>query len=102
MARRWPGCGEFGISRKTGYKLYDRYKECGTHGLTDRARTPYRYANRLPPAIERESLRLERQFPSWGAPKLRERLRRRRCYRAEGTALSRPSHPNDLWRYSTS
>ncbi len=23
-------CLEFGISRKTGYKLYQRYKECGS------------------------------------------------------------------------
>lgn len=22
-------CREFGISRKTGYKIYNRYKECG-------------------------------------------------------------------------
>ncbi len=31
-----PLCAEFGISRKTGYKLYDRYKNCGAEGLTDR------------------------------------------------------------------
>ena len=35
-------CREFGISRVTGYKVYERYKECGLEGLTDRARTPYR------------------------------------------------------------
>ena len=39
---------EFGISRKTGYKIYDRYKECGLVGLTDRLRRPYRYGNQLP------------------------------------------------------
>src|SRR5262245_63857007 len=31
-------CAEFGISRKTGYKIYDRYKDCGLQGLTDRSR----------------------------------------------------------------
>lgn len=31
-------CREFGISRVTGYKIYERYKECGREGLTDRAR----------------------------------------------------------------
>ena len=31
-------CEEFGISRKTGYKIYQRYKEIGTKGLTDRSR----------------------------------------------------------------
>ena len=45
-------CREFGISRVTGYKIYDRYKECGLEGLTDRARTPYRYANKLPAQLE--------------------------------------------------
>ena len=24
---------EFGISRKIGYKIFDRYKECGVHSL---------------------------------------------------------------------
>ena len=41
-------CAEFGISRKTGYKIYDRYKDYGVHGLTDRSRRPYRHANQLP------------------------------------------------------
>lgn len=45
-------CEEFGISRKTGYKIYDRYKDCGVQGLTDRSRRPYRQANQLPAAIE--------------------------------------------------
>src|ERR1700681_3171255 len=48
-------CREFGISRVTGYKVYDRYKECGLEGLTDRARTPYRYANRLRSSWKRPS-----------------------------------------------
>ena len=28
-----PLCAEFGISRKTGYKIFDRYKDCGVAGL---------------------------------------------------------------------
>ena len=28
-----PLCAEFGISRKTGYKIYDRYKDCGVRGV---------------------------------------------------------------------
>jgi putative transposase len=44
VARRLAGeamadlCREFGISRKTGYKIFDRYQECGVEGLTDRSR----------------------------------------------------------------
>jgi hypothetical protein len=41
-------CREFDISRKTGYKIFARYKDCGVEGLTDRSRRPYRHANRLP------------------------------------------------------
>ncbi len=54
VARRLAGeamtelCREFGISRKTGYKIFDRYQETGLQGLTDRSRRPYRYANQLP------------------------------------------------------
>ena len=41
-----PLCREFGISRVTGYKLLDRYKECGLDALNDRSRRPYRHANK--------------------------------------------------------
>ena len=34
-------CREFDISRKTGYKLFSRYKDCGLEGLTDRSRRPH-------------------------------------------------------------
>ena len=113
-------CREFGISRKTGYKIYARYKDCGLDGLTDRSRRPYRHANQLPMQIEALIVQRKKEYPRWGAPKIRERLRRRypgvscpaistvhavldrhglvtrrkRCrYRAEGTALSRPQWP---------
>src|SRR5246500_3048565 len=66
VARRLAGepmaelCREFGISRKTGYKIFDRYQECGVHGLTDRSRRPYRYANQLPFQVENYLLNVKR------------------------------------------
>src|ERR671920_1459149 len=72
-----PLCQEFGISRKTGYKIFDRYQDCGIRGLTDRSRRPYRHANQLPLVVETRIVALKREFPSWGAPKIRERLRRK-------------------------
>lgn len=117
-------CREFGISRKTGYKFWDRYKDTGLHGLTDRARRPIRYANQLPMQIRSEILRIKHDKPSWGAPKIREILRRKypevktpakstihcildrhglvkrrknRRYKPQGTTLSMQSNPNDLW-----
>jgi putative transposase len=117
-------CREFDISRKTGYKIFSRYKDCGLEGLTDRSRRPYRQGCQLPFQIENLILQLKREYPSWGAPKIREKIRRkhseiqlpaistvhavldrhglvsrprRRRYKAEGTALSRPLQPNELW-----
>ena len=117
-------CREFGVSRKTGYKIFERYKDCGLDGLTDRSRRPYRHANQLPMQVEKLIVQLKQEYPRWGAPKIRERLRRRypavvcpaistvhavldrhglvtrrrrRRYKAEGTALSRPATPNELW-----
>ncbi len=58
-------CREFGIFRKTGYKIFERYEECGLEGLSDRTRRPFRYANQLPEQVEatitarRQSARLE-------------------------------------------
>jgi putative transposase len=119
-----PLCAEFGISRKTGYKIFDRYKDCGLRAFTDRSRRPYRQANRLPPQLEATIVRLKREYPSWGAPKIREKLRRqstaphlpaistvhavldrhglvqhrrRRRHPAAATGFTRPTEPNVLW-----
>jgi len=122
-------CREFGISRKTGYKIFNRYKDEGLRGLEDQPRRPYRHANKLPFQVETVILQLKRDHPGWGAPKLREKLlkqypgikppahstihavldrhglvkrRRRRRYRAQGTPLSNARQPNALSRCSGS
>src|SRR6476660_9532352 len=71
-----PLCAEIGISRKTGYKIFERYKDCGVAAFSDRSRRPYRQANRLPPQLVAVIVRLKREYPGWGAPKIREKLRR--------------------------
>jgi transposase len=70
-------CREFGISRKTGYKIFNRYKEEGLIALEDRSRRPVRYANQLPVPIERAIIEAKKDKPSWGARKIRELLVRR-------------------------
>jgi putative transposase len=117
-------CREFRISRKTGYKIFDRYQQCGVQGLTDRSRRPFRYANQLPFQVENYILNVKREHTSWGARKIRERLigrfsaipipakstihavldryglverRGRVRRRAPGTALSLGQKPNELW-----
>jgi putative transposase len=119
-----PLCREFGISRVTGYKIVNRYKEVGLDALYDRSRAPYRQANRLPYQVERTLLGIKQEHPSWGAPKIRDKLirqypmikppaistvhavldrhglvkrRKRRRYKAEGTPLEDARQPNGLW-----
>src|ERR1700746_2043119 len=83
VARRLAGaqmadlCREVGLSRKTGYKIFDRSKECGIQGLTDRSRRPHHYAHKLPFQVENYILNVKREHPTWGARKIRERLLRR-------------------------
>ena len=48
-------CAEFGISRKTGYKVFNRYAH-GLEALTDRSRRPVRYANQLPAVLAGQKL----------------------------------------------
>ncbi|MBM3520980.1 MAG: transposase [Alphaproteobacteria bacterium] len=118
-------CREFGISRKTGYKIFDRYKESGLEGLTDRSRRPVHYAHQLPVQLEAAIVRAKEDKPHWGARKIRELLVRRLPghirvpakstvhavldrhglvkaadrprHRAAGTPLSLGQAPNDLW-----
>ena len=37
-----PLCAEFGMSRKSGYKIFERYKDCGVQAFSDSepSRTP--------------------------------------------------------------
>lgn len=116
---------EFGISRKTGYKLWSRYQATGIHGLTDRSRRPIRYAHQIPPEVQTCIIRVKKEKPHWGALKIRERIakkypdlplpakstvhalldkaglvkrhKRKSRPRAQGTSLSIPQTPNDLW-----
>lgn len=57
-------CREFGISRKTGYKIYQRYRQEGLEALSDRSRRPVRYANQLPDQIERLIVETKKGKPS--------------------------------------
>ena len=70
-------CRDFGISRKTGYKIFNRYRDQGLDALADRSRRPVRYANQLPDQIERLIVDLKRDKPHWGARKIRELLVRK-------------------------
>lgn len=63
-------CREFGISRKTGYKLLRRYEEEGPKALSDRSRAPNSHPNRTAEEVEASILRVRKAHPSWGSKKI--------------------------------
>ena len=63
-------CDLYGISRKTGYKVIDRYLRHGPAGLEDRSRRPHTSPNHTPEEVEQALLEARRRHPSWGAKKL--------------------------------
>ena len=56
-------CRSFGISRKTGYKIYNRYKQHDLEAPVDRSPRPVRYANQLPAPLALLIVRLKREKP---------------------------------------
>ena len=120
-----PLCREFGISRVTGYKVWNRYKEYGTAGIHDRSRAPRIHPNQISFEVEQLIVRLKKEKPRWGAPKLRElvarrypniklpavstvhcvldrnglvkKKKRRKKFSSIAGYLSTPRQPNDLW-----
>ena len=67
-------CREFGVSRPTGYRWINRYKEVGPEGLLDRSRKPQGCSHATSEATENAILALRGKHPSWGARKLKARL----------------------------
>jgi len=64
-----PLCAEFGISRKTGYKIFDRYKDCGVQAFSDRSHRAHRQANRSLTTQEKFAFTVfERTFKEFGLP----------------------------------
>ncbi len=117
-------CSEFSISRKTGYKLYNRYKIM-SH-LNDLKRGPKRAANLTSKYIQDLITKKKEANMTWGAPKIKhwlmkkypnepipvkstvhailernglvkKRRRKNPKYFTTPTYLSKPSNPNDLW-----
>lgn len=118
-------CREFGISRKTGYKIFERYKHEGLDGLRDQCRAAKNRPNETPRKTQELILELKSEHPTWGAPKIKAYLegkkplrpmpacstihvlltkhnlvthrKRRSTYKSEGTDLEKVTAPNALW-----
>jgi len=119
-------CREYDVSRKTGYKWLDRFKNGGLPALRDQSRRPHSSPDALPEHVICELIRIKTQSPTtWGPKKilnLYERLHgangtvsissvkrvmdkagfvRRRRRRASPPARIQdrvvPTEPNELW-----
>lgn len=115
-------CREFGISRKTGYKWLERYREEGLGGLEDQPRRPQHSPTQTVPEVEQVIVEARQAHPVWGSRKLKRWLENR-GYRSipapstitailarHGLLSAEESHkhtawqrfemdkPNDLWQ----
>jgi putative transposase len=67
-------CRRFGISRKTGYKLLERYAAEGLNGLRDRSHAALHHPHAVSEVVEGRILTLRAEHPRWGPRKLKARL----------------------------
>jgi hypothetical protein len=118
-------CREFGISRKTGYKLRTAYLRYGGSAFDDRSRRPHRSPQQTPGDIVALVVDWRCDHPTWGPKKLRSeivkkhpgltipavstigeilsrkdlvrRRRPRRRGKASPTSLREATAPNQVW-----
>jgi transposase InsO family protein len=118
-------CHEFGISRKTAYKMRARFEQLGPRGLFDLTRARKTQGLRTPAEVERAVLLVREKHPTWGPKKIcawllaREpvfkvpcaatigeiltrhqvvrRRMRRKTFMPYGAPLREAVHPNDVW-----
>lgn len=87
-------CREFGISRKTGYKLWERYRRFGAVGLFDESRKPLCSPQRMSKEMQELLLGGRKLHPTWGPKKVRAWL----AAKQPGLKLPAPSSIGDLFR----
>ena len=118
-------CRRSGVSRKTGYKIWNRYESEGVDGLRDQSRRPHRSPTRTPEEIEELIVDLRTKHTDWGPKKLSKILssrfpdvefpakstiaailkrrglveepKRRRIHTHPGKPFIEATMPNDLW-----
>lgn len=86
-------CLEYGVSRKTGHKIWKRYQELGPAGLNDQSRAPKSTWNRMAAETAEAILALRRKHPTWGPLKLKAVLEEEL-----GATLPAPSSISNLLR----
>jgi len=117
-------CREYGIARKTGHKLANRYVELGAIGLEEQSKAPKHTPHKTRPEIVDLVLKEKRAHPTWGPRKLKvvleqrlghampaastlgeilgraglvEKRQRRPWQPTKPTKLRTAAEPNDIW-----
>ena len=67
-------CRRYDISRKTGYKLVNRYQEEGEKAFEHRSHTRHHHPNELSMETKECLISLKYRFPHWGPMKIRDWL----------------------------
>ena len=81
-------CSYYCISRKTGYKWFNRYQAEGPSGLEDRSRAPHHHPNAIPEKVEKMILAMRATHPTWGPIKLLKKLETKYPRQKRWAALS--------------
>ena len=63
-------CGQFNVSRKTGYKWVERYEQGGPEGLSDKSRRPHSCPHETDQAIVEAIVQARMKHSTWGPKKL--------------------------------
>ncbi len=63
-------CRAFGVSRKTGYKWWERFEQGGTAALHDRSRRWQSHPHSTDPVMVEMIVATRRAHPTWGPKKL--------------------------------
>ena len=63
-------CERYEISRKTGYKWVERYRDEGASGLAERSHAPLSHGRATPEALVEAIVAYRRQRPTWGPRKI--------------------------------
>ena len=118
-------CERYEISRKTGYKWLERYRDFGAAGLMDRSRAPHDHGRATAQNIAEAIISMRHLRPTWGPRKIIAKLSQdhpgidwpvastageilkraglvsgRRVRRAAPPRLDQltvPQHPNHVW-----
>jgi len=67
-------CRQYGISRKTGYAVLERWRLEGPSGLAERSHAPHGCPHALSKSVREGVVALRRGKPTWGPRKLKRRL----------------------------